>query len=189
MDTAHKILKLDKSGKPVRWLTTEEAVILHVKQQILWSIGEKTFVMRGGISRTGQRSIIYLPSIMAVDGKVQDKSNAPPLKNIYLFRRDYFMCMYCGKQFGYSDLSRDHVKPRCLGGKDHWTNVVTACKRCNMRKGNKTPEEADMELLAVPFQPNIYEFLYLANHHVLVDQMEFLRNRFSNRTHWEMFMH
>ena len=46
---------------------------------------------------------------------------------------------------------------------------------------DRVPEEANMELLAVPFVPNQYEFLYLSNHNVLADQMEFLSARFSRR--------
>ena len=36
-----------------------------------------------------------------------------------------------------------------------------------------------MQLLAIPFVPNQYEFLYLTNHNVLADQMDFLKARFS----------
>lgn len=69
--------------------------------------------------------------------------------------------------------------PISRGGHDIWTNVVTSCRRCNNRKADRTPEQASMELLAVPFVPNQYEFLYLSNHAVLADQMEFLSARFS----------
>jgi len=92
--------------------------------------------------------------------------------------------MYCGVEHSVRDLSRDHVKPTSRGGRDRWTNCVTACRRCNNRKGNKTPEEARMELLAVPFAPNRYEFFYLSNRDVLADQMDFLKPRFSKRVSW-----
>mgnify|MGYP001411317701 CR=1 FL=1 len=55
----------------------------------------------------------------------------------------------------------------------------SSCRRCNNRKADHVPEEVNMELLAVPFVPNQYEFLYLSNHNVLADQMEFLSARFS----------
>ena len=103
----------------------------------------------------------------------------PPLENKFLFRRDKNLCLYCGAQFAVSALSRDHVKPLSRGGRDKWTNVVTACRRCNNRKADKMPEEANMQLLAIPFVPNQYEFLYLSNHNVLADQMQFLSARFS----------
>ena len=36
-----------------------------------------------------------------------------------------------------------------------------------------------MKLLAVPYTPNRYEFLYLTGRHVLADQLEFLRAGFN----------
>ena len=73
------------------------------------------------------------------------------------------------------------MQPLSRGGIDVWTNVVTSCRRCNNRKADRSPEQANMELLAIPFVPNQYEFLYLSNHNVLADQMEFLSARFSRQ--------
>jgi 5-methylcytosine-specific restriction endonuclease McrA len=70
--------------------------------------------------------------------------------------------------------------PRSRGGKDTWTNVVSACKPCNQRKGARLPEEANMPLLAVPFQPTFSELLYLQNHNILEDQMQYLRKGFKH---------
>ena len=92
--------------------------------------------------------------------------------------------MYCGGEFTAENLSRDHILPVSRSGTDNWTNVVTACKRCNHRKANYTPEEAGMQLLAVPFVPNRYEFFYLANKNILVDQMDFLKTQFSKHGIW-----
>jgi len=88
------------------------------------------------------------------------------------------MCLYCGKQFMRTDLSRDHVTPISQQGSDHWTNVVTACKRCNNFKAGRTPEQAAMQLLAVPFVPTHAEYVYLRGRRVLADQMEFLKAHF-----------
>lgn len=74
--------------------------------------------------------------------------------------------------------------PRVQGGQDVWTNVVTACRRCNHRKGGNTPEQAHMSLLAIPFTPNQYEWMYLANRNILGDQMDYLKTRFSGRRSW-----
>jgi len=75
-------------------------------------------------------------------------------------------------------LSRDHVTPVIQGGQDIWNNVVTACRRCNNHKAGRTPEQAAMELLAVPFIPTHAEYIYLQGRRVLADQMEFLRAHF-----------
>ena len=176
-----KILRLNKAGHPVSWLTREETATLMVKEQVIWSLGSTVLEIRGGYNRRGLQSVLRLPSIVACDGKVHQEFFDPPLENKFLFRRDKNICLYCGNAFAVHDLSRDHVKPLSRGGKDSWTNVVTSCRRCNNRKADRLPEESGMELLAVPFVPNQYEFLYLSNHNVLADQMEFLKARFSPR--------
>lgn len=64
------------------------------------------------------------------------------------------MCQYCGKACEPSELTIDHIFPQSRGGsKTSWTNVTTACWKCNNKKGNKTPEEAGMELLSVSSVP------------------------------------
>ena len=181
MSASAKILRLNKAGHPVAWLTREETATLMVKDQVIWSLGDTVMEIRGGINRQGCQSILKLPSIVACDGKVHLESFDPPLENKFLFRRDQNMCLYCGGTFGTHDLSRDHVQPLSRGGADVWTNVVTSCRRCNNRKADRNPEQSGMELLAVPFVPNQYEFLYLCNHNVLADQMDFLKARFSSR--------
>jgi len=70
-----------------------------------------------------------------------------------LMFRDAHQCQYCGKQPPVRDLNIDHVVPRSRGGPDSWENLVTACRMCNLRKGWKTPEEANMALARRPFRP------------------------------------
>ena len=113
-----------------------------------------------------------------VDAKLATQRAVPTLTNTQLFRRDGFMCMYCGNHFSARELTRDHVLPVSRGGKDRWENVVSACRPCNHRKGNWTLDELDrlgMRLLAVPYVPNHAEALILGNRRILTDQMEFLR--------------
>jgi 5-methylcytosine-specific restriction endonuclease McrA len=74
-------------------------------------------------------------------------------KNI--LRRDHYACQYCGRRG--DRLTVDHVVPRSLGGQTSWTNVVAACLRCNLRKGNRSPEEAGLALRRAPTPP---EFLF-----------------------------
>jgi 5-methylcytosine-specific restriction endonuclease McrA len=72
------------------------------------------------------------------------------------------------------DLSRDHVVPVSRGGTDTWTNAVTACRGCNTQKGGRSPEQARMPLLYVPYVPNRHEHFILRNRRILADQMEYL---------------
>jgi 5-methylcytosine-specific restriction endonuclease McrA len=71
--------------------------------------------------------------------------------NIYL--RDGNRCQYCGHKFTSSELSLDHVIPLSRGGHSSWDNVVCACLSCNVKKGNRTPSEASMRLIAPPRKP------------------------------------
>ena len=70
-----------------------------------------------------------------------------------LMFRDAHQCQYCGKRPPLRELNIDHVLPRSRGGDDTWENLVTACRVCNLRKGWKTPEEANMHLARRPFRP------------------------------------
>ncbi len=71
-----------------------------------------------------------------------------------LLLRDKFRCQYCGKLLkNPKDRTIDHVIPKSRGGKTVWTNVVLCCKKCNLKKGNRTPEEAGLKLLKIPKAP------------------------------------
>jgi 5-methylcytosine-specific restriction endonuclease McrA len=70
-----------------------------------------------------------------------------------IFTRDKHQCQYCGAQPEKSQLTLDHVVPRSRGGGDSWENIVLACARCNVKKSNRTPEEANMHLLKQPTAP------------------------------------
>ncbi|UCE89046.1 MAG: HNH endonuclease, partial [Pseudomonadota bacterium] len=168
------ILRLDVTGRPVKWVPWQEAVCLYARDMVAWTAGEHKFALRGGYSRvTGSQTIIEVNSIIAVRGEYRRafRKVVPPLTNRELFRRDGHLCMYCGREDRDTGLTRDHVVPVSRGGRDNWSNVVTACKRCNAHKGCRTPDEAHMPLLAVPYVPNMAEYLVLRNRRILADQM------------------
>lgn len=177
----HCVLKIDKAGQPVKWMSKQEAATLLCNNKVIWSFGDDIIKMRGGINRSGQRSVLCLHPILAVAGDVSKRAYSVPLSNRLLARRDRHLCMYCGNKFLLNELTRDHVLPKSRGGRDVYENLVIACKTCNNRKGDRTPEEAGMPLLAVPFKPTFCEFLALANHHVLADQMAYLEKGFRHQ--------
>lgn len=174
-----RVLSLDAHGRILDWISWQDAVCLYVRQAVAWTLGDPCLTIHGGIHRaTGERSIIRLHPIVASRGHANaDAYNpAPALTNASLFARDRNLCMYCGGQHHRSDLTRDHVVPLSQGGRDIWENVVCACLHCNVRKGGRTPQQAGMPLLAVPYRPSWVEHLILSNRNILADQMEFLRN-------------
>ncbi|GAB1260343.1 HNH endonuclease [Aurantivibrio plasticivorans] len=181
----NQVLQLDITGLPRRWLSVEDTVALYCKDKVRWELGSDRIVVRGGVNSRGERSLMNLAPVVAIEGtRKRKRVGAPILANPLLFRRDNNLCMYCGFQFTSRELTRDHVIPRVQGGQDRWTNVVSACQRCNHSKGGRTPEQAGMKLLAVPFEPNVFEFMYLANRRILADQMEYLSARFSGQREW-----
>lgn len=180
MNFNSRVLRLSKAGIPLDWLSQQDAAVLLVKGQVIWTLGDHVAILRGGHNHAGKQSLLPIPSIIATEGHFKyNELHVPAVCNRLLFRRDAHLCMYCGETFPAEALTRDHIQPRSRGGSELWTNLVSACKRCNQRKGNRTPEEANMPLLAVPFKPNKMEYMALANRNILADQMQFLRTGFS----------
>ncbi|MDB6063720.1 MAG: endonuclease [Verrucomicrobiaceae bacterium] len=184
-----QILRLNKAGQPIDWLSWQEAVCLYSRELVLWTLGDPIFEIHGGRSRlSGERTVIELPSILACGGdKVARQRTNPALSNRALFERDNYQCMYCARSFSYHQLTRDHIVPRSRGGRDSWVNCVAACRRCNQFKGSRRIEETELELLALPFRPNPAEYLALVNsRRILPEQADFLSRQFSANCRWQM---
>lgn len=177
------VLKLDISGVPEAWVSVEEAAKYYATGSVAYTIGKPFARLRGGFNRiTHCRSEIEVHSIFAVSGESAAHvllSSAPCLTrfNFKLFRRDKSICAYCGCQFEDVELEREHIVPFSKGGRDNWMNVVAACRPCNQRKANRTPEQANMPLLYAPYVPSRWEDMILQarQEHILGDQMEFLK--------------
>lgn len=69
-----------------------------------------------------------------------------------IYKRDNHQCVYCDSK---KQLTLDHVIPKSRGGTNDWTNLVTCCFKCNLKKGNRTPEEAKMTMRVKPFVPTL----------------------------------
>ena len=183
-DFSQQVLRTDAAGMPLDWVSYKHAARCYHLGQVLYSCGNLLYEIHGGTSAlTGRQSVLEISSIIATIGETQSRyhyqpSYAPPLTNSTLFARDGGVCLYCGNDFHRAELSRDHVTPVSLHGVDDWNNVVTACKRCNNFKAGRTPEQAGMQLLAVPFTPTHAEYVFLRGRRVLADQMEFLKVHF-----------
>ncbi|HVE50006.1 MAG TPA: HNH endonuclease [Casimicrobiaceae bacterium] len=169
------VLTVDMAGLPQAWVELEEAIIYHAKLLVAWSVGHDVAEFRGGWRRDGTRSRLSTKSIIAIKGTGAGQHlHVPGLTNAMLFMRDRQVCAYCGGRYMLRDLSREHVNPLSRGGRDTWMNTVTACRSCNTRKGNRTPEQSGMPLLYVPYVPNRHEHFILRNRRILADQMEYL---------------
>ena len=151
--------------------------LIGVREAVAWTLGSPCLTVHGGVNRwTGRRSVIEIAPIIAARGHARARvpEPTPALTNAALFARDQWLCLYCGADGHRLALTRDHVVPTSKGGRDVWENVVAACIHCNSKKGGRTPQQAGMPLLAVPFRPSWVEHLILSNRHILADQMAFL---------------
>ena len=66
-----------------------------------------------------------------------------------VLRRDGYKCAYCGRTAD----TIDHLVPVSKGGVSSWDNCIACCRACNLRKADRTPDEAGMILLWHPKPP------------------------------------
>jgi hypothetical protein len=178
-----EILIVDKQGTPRDWADEMTGACYYARKKVLWETGSLVKTFTGGHDLNGEISRIDVHSIIGVSGPVfgDEFYNRETIyaDRAILYSRDFHICAYCGNEFKDSQLTIDHVLPRSRNGKNTWVNTVSACKPCNVEKANRTPEEAHMPLLYVPYAPSIFDKMILKNRKILADQMEFLAARAS----------
>jgi 5-methylcytosine-specific restriction endonuclease McrA len=96
---------------------------------------------------------IQAPRVIRLTGYDKVPKQTVKFNRRNLFARDHSQCQYCGKKVPTSELSLDHVVPRSQGGGTSWENIVCACVECNVRKGGRTPRQANMTLIKKPEKP------------------------------------
>ncbi len=95
--------------------------------------------------------VLYVPRQIRLKTSSGERIwKVPSVNRREVLRRDHHSCQYCGSV---KNLTLDHVIPRSRGGQHTWDNVVTACERCNFRKGDKSPREMGMKLRTKPKAP------------------------------------
>ena len=97
-----------------------------------------------------------LPSVIALKEYIP-AARRPAFTRFNVFLRDRFACQYCRRPYPTPELTFDHVVPKSRGGKTSWSNIVTACTRCNLRKGNRLPHECGMQPSARPAVPTAHQ--------------------------------
>lgn len=150
MVSKKRVLVLNQDFSPLTICTIQRAFLL-----IFLNKAEMLSSANGHKLRTVNREF-PLPAVIRVNRYVKVPYKGVVLSRANIFKRDLHSCQYCGTN---KDLTIDHVMPKSRNGKTNWTNLVTACKRCNSRKGDFTPEEAGMPLKRAPFKPNFVVFL------------------------------
>lgn len=145
-----RVLVLNQDNSPLMVCSVERAFIL-----VFLNKSEMVRSANGHRLRSVTKSF-PMPSVIRLNRYVNAPYKGVNLTRQNIFKRDGFECQYCGTR---RELTIDHVVPRAKGGRDTWVNLVTACKRCNAKKGDFTPDEAGMLLRNKPFKPSYAIFL------------------------------
>lgn len=144
------VLVLNEDYTALSLSTVNKAFLL-----IFLDKAELVHEVAGGELRTVNASYPR-PSIIRLRRYVNFPYRGVELTRHNVFKRDEKRCQYCGEK---GELTLDHVVPRSKGGPSNWANLITACRPCNSRKGNFTPEEAGMTLRRRPFKPSFLMFV------------------------------
>lgn len=108
---------------------------------------------------------IRLPSVIVLShyNKVPRVTLRLTKRNLLI--RDRFRCQYTGRKIRATDATVDHIVPKSQGGKHIWENVVISSREANIKKGNRTPEQAGMLLLKQPAKPSWDPFYTIIAHY------------------------
>lgn len=155
------VLVLNASYEPLNIVSVQRAIVLLLK--------EKAELIEAAQAKIrAERIHMDVPLVIRLVTYVPIPRRLPlPLSRRTVLARDMYTCQYCGAQPGRTELTIDHILPRSRGGMTNWENVAAACGPCNRRKGNRTPDEANMHLLSEPGRPRFVAVVMLgeANGH------------------------
>ena len=146
----NSVLVLNQDYTPLTICSFQRAFLLVFleKAELLDQVSEKSL-------RTISQNYPY-PSVIRILQYKHVPYRGVVLTRYNIFKRDGYKCQYCGAT---KDLTLDHLIPKSKGGKSTWTNLVTACKHCNAKKGDYTPEEVGLTLAKTPVKPSYLVFL------------------------------
>jgi 5-methylcytosine-specific restriction endonuclease McrA len=128
--------------------------IMTWQQAIVAMMTSKVDVLESYDAVVSSPSITFqIPAVVRLRKTPQMHRKGVKFSRINVLTRDGQRCCFCNEKKPPRDLNYDHVIPRAQGGKTSWTNIVTACKKCNSRKGNRTPSQAAMRMHFQPYAP------------------------------------
>jgi len=167
------VLVLDMNYRPSGFTSVRRAMknIYEKRADVIAVDHDSTKVVRAGrvsADPDAARSFeMGMPRVIRVHNAwVRRKKQSVPMTRRNIYTRDEGECQYCGKELALNNYTLDHVKPRVQGGLSSWTNLVTACQRCNKRKAGQTPEQAGMRLLSKPLEPKVDDPKYNFKLHI-----------------------
>lgn len=138
-----RALVLNASYEPLSVVTTRRAIVLVMRERA-------EVIETNGKVWHSERITMSSPSVVRLRHYVKiPRARRVPLNRKAIFLRDDHSCQYCSRPAE----NVDHVIPRSQGGEHAWDNVVASCRRCNSKKGGRTPSQAGLQLLRPPRPP------------------------------------
>jgi 5-methylcytosine-specific restriction endonuclease McrA len=144
-----RVLVLNASFEPINVCTARRAVVLILK-------GVANAEESSAQWLHSSRFSMPMPSVIRLIEYIHIPFERKSLSRKNILLRDHNTCQYCGRVFPPQDLTLDHIIPRSRGGDSAWENLVTCCRSCNNRKGDRSPEGAGMRLLRRPQAYNLH---------------------------------
>lgn len=146
-----EVLVLNNDYEPLNICNARRAInlVFRGKADILHEQETPVLSMRGAWPR---------PSVVRLKHHVKRPYPELRLSRRSVFARDGHACVYCGAP---RELTLDHVIPRRQGGQNTWENLVTCCRSCNTRKGDRTPAQWGVHLRRTPRRPRYVPFISL----------------------------
>jgi 5-methylcytosine-specific restriction endonuclease McrA len=138
-----RVLLLNQTYEPLGTLNVARAVVMTLRDSVFVEEWDGERVLRSASAEFRVPSVIRRRTYINIRRRREQSS----MKRLRIYTRDRFRCQYCGAKKTASELTLDHILPRSRGGDNSPINVVTACLKCNNRKGDRTPDEARMPLL------------------------------------------
>jgi 5-methylcytosine-specific restriction endonuclease McrA len=154
-----RALLLNSDYAPLHFVSDMDAIILFYKgrAEVVASL-ETGLPSEWDETFSSPSTSIRVPATMRLLKRVNKRWKPPRFRKKVLFNRDGWRCQYCNTKLGWSTIEVEHVLPTSRGGQTSWLNCVAACKPCNSRKDNRTPEEAGMPLRKKPAYPSSLHF-------------------------------
>lgn len=150
--TGFEVLLLNSNFEPLN--------VCHIRRALsLVMLGKAEVVHQRAEGITTPRGRLPAPSIVKMRYHVRRPMPQLRLSRHSVLARDNYTCQYCGAKG--RDLTIDHVTPRWIGGQHAWDNLVACCRRCNLKKGDKTPAQARMRLARAPRRPHFVPYISL----------------------------
>lgn len=159
------VLVLNQDFTPLTVCSVNRAFLLVFLDKAELLKTEEGAVMRS-IDRTFPK-----PSVIKIGRYINIPYRGVVLTRTNVFKRDGNKCQYCGAS---RSLTLDHLIPRSKGGQSTWRNLVTACRNCNAKKGDQSPEELGMILRQQPIKPSYVMFLKESSGAVRKEWRQFL---------------